>query len=72
MIDRLEHCMRHVIEHIPRVQWYQDNPELLTAGTLAGIALREKLSSCITISVSERQDRGIEIGFSLHILRDLF
>ncbi|KAK9482716.1 2,4-dichlorophenol 6-monooxygenase [Lipomyces starkeyi] len=62
MISRLERCNRHVMEHIPRYQWYAENgPELLMAETEEGEKFRKQITDFLDESGSECTDRGIEL-----------
>ncbi|KAK9246522.1 2,4-dichlorophenol 6-monooxygenase [Lipomyces tetrasporus] len=62
MIRRLERCNRHVMEHVPRYQWYAEKgPELLIAETQEGAQFRKQIADFLDVSGSECTDRGIEL-----------
>lgn len=62
MIRRLERCSRHVAEHFPRVQWFEEaGSEIIMSTSVEGEALREKLRIYLDNSGAECNDRGIEL-----------
>ncbi|KAK9313986.1 hypothetical protein V1522DRAFT_218510 [Lipomyces starkeyi] len=62
MFRRLERCNRHVMEHVPRYQWYAEKgPELLMAETQEGEEFRKKIADFLDASASECLDRGIKL-----------
>ena len=62
MIQRLERCFHHVMEHIPRYKWYTEStPEILMSEDGDGERLRRKIEEQLDGSGSECLDRGIEL-----------
>ncbi|PVH95457.1 hypothetical protein DM02DRAFT_149202 [Periconia macrospinosa] len=59
----VEHCGMHFLVHAKFLGWCSESPQLATAATSEGQALRDKVAEHVRNHNGENTDHGIELGY---------